>query len=556
MKAKYLFSGILAAGMLFTACNDELDIEKKGNLGSPETYYTTDVAANAALAALHANVNRWWGYGLYDLMDNLSDDMYTGGGSSTDYNDKQLVNAYCFSSDNPEIKNVYNAMYINIYDANLILTYVAANENLTPVMKRAISEAYFFRGITYMYLAALWGNAPLVTTLLQPSECTVGNAESREAVYEQAISDLKQAVATGGLATKKGLKGVEFAITNEVATAYLGKAQVYAGKYSEAASTLASVINSGKYDLDPVEEYENLLNNRSDETSSEVMWVRYVDPTSTAPQSYDWSGPQNSAPYYEEHVMRGFRNDLFDWQKGALPNGMECVPSLGDIEPGYGECNPRATLYNDMKKWETENGGDLSRLNATMKDYDYFVSTGNKIGAGKQLFGNEGFFFWKNRFLAEEVIGNYGFGGWNVYINSKFRFMRYAEVLLLAAEAYFQSGNVGAATTELNKVRTRAHETALGTCTFEQIKQEKRFELCIEGCRFIDMVRWGDAASLMANQGKSVPNFDGTKVGVGATHSNGGFQAGKHELLPYPATELLVNPNIAQNPGWAAVLDE
>ena len=552
MKAKYILTALLAMGFMAQSCQDELDIEKKGNLGSPETYYTTDAEVQAGLAMCYSVMNRWWGYQLYDILDNLSDDMYTGGGTSTDYNDKQLINAYCFSSDNPDIKGCYQNLYTIIYNANLILHYVPLNNTtITPVMKQCMSEAYFFRGLCYMYLGAMWGTAPIVTDIMAPSECTVPNAESQNAVYEQAISDFKAAISEGGLVTKKDKNAVEYRITTELAQAYLGKTQVFAGKWSEAASSLAAVISSNKYDLAANEDYENLLNNRSN-GNPEIMFSRYCDPTSTNPQS-DWNAPQGANCYYEEHVMRGWRNDLWDWN--VSPAWPPSIIGLDGMMAGYGECNPRASLYNDMKAWEEKNGGDLSRLNQTMKTYEWVAGTGNVISAGRKLFGNEGYFFWKNRFLSEEILGCYGFGGWNVWLNSNFRYMRYSEVLLLAAEAYLQSGNVAAATAELNKVRERAHETALGSCTMDDIKNEKRFELCIEACRWIDIVRWGDAPALLANQGKSVPQFDGSKTDVGATHANGGFVKGKHELLPFPATEMLVNPNIVQNPGWGGAAE-
>ena len=550
MNAKYLFSGILAAGMLFTACNDELNIEKKGNLGDPETYYTTDEAAMAAISMNYALINRMLPYHLYDLLDNLSDDMYTGGGSSTDYNDHQLINAYAFGSDNPDIKTSYQFLYTLIYDSNLILTYVAANENITPVMKQVISEAYFFRGLAHMYLGAMWGNAPIVTELMQPSECQVANAESREAVYNQAMKDFEDAINYGGLPSKSGKGDIQKRITKELAQAYLGKTAVYAGNWSKATAALGAVIGSNLYDLEPVSNYENLLNNRS-EGSPEILWCRYIT-DSSLPQS-DWNAPQGASNYFEDHVMRGWRNDGFAWGSVYGQGG-----AMGDMEPGYGECNPRADLYNSMKAWELENGAtNTPRLNATMKDYAWMVENGLEMNATYKQFGNEGFWFWKNRFLSEEIIGYYGMGGWNVWISSQFRFMRYSEVLLLAAEAYLQAGEPNKATECLNKVRVRAEETEVGAATMDLIKNEKRFELCIEGCRWIDIVRWGDAPRLLANQGKQVPEFNGKTVNPAAvTHPNGGFQSGKHELLPYPATELLVNPNIAQNPGWAAVLAE
>jgi hypothetical protein len=96
----------------------------------------------------------------------------------------------------------------------------------------------------------------------------------------------------------------------------------------------------------------------------------------------------------------------------------------------------------------------------------------------------------------------------------------------------------------------------LSSVTLNDIKKEKRLELCIEQVRFQDLVRWGDAATVLANQGKQVPVFSGLNsdgsYNVTYPYSNEkyGFKAGKHELLPFPEHEMGVNKNLVQNPGW------
>jgi hypothetical protein len=135
--------------------------------------------------------------------------------------------------------------------------------------------------------------------------------------------------------------------------------------------------------------------------------------------------------------------------------------------------------------------------------------------------------------------------------------MRYAEVLLLAAEAQLQNGNAGKAAEYVNQVRTRAQLPSKGSVTMDDIKTEKRLELFAEGVRYQDLVRWGDAAAKLGTKGQQYPtlvvNGDGTYT-VKWTQQNSadkcGWKAGKHEYLPFPATEVAVNPNIVQNPGW------
>ncbi len=147
--------------------------------------------------------------------------------------------------------------------------------------------------------------------------------------------------------------------------------------------------------------------------------------------------------------------------------------------------------------------------------------------------------------------------------------MRYAEVLLLYAEACAQTGD-NSGLTYLNMVAERAGAPTYSTLTMENVKKEKRFEMFMEGTRFADLVRWGDAATVLKDQGKEVPSFvDPFDPEKGIPHqavvdystayynTTYGFQAGKNELMPYPLGELQLNAyneetgeGIKQNPGW------
>ena len=136
--------------------------------------------------------------------------------------------------------------------------------------------------------------------------------------------------------------------------------------------------------------------------------------------------------------------------------------------------------------------------------------------------------------------------------------MRYAEVLLLYAEACIQSGtNTAEGLIALNEVRTRAGLTDLGTYTLDDLKDEKRAELACEGERYLDLIRWGDASTVLANRGLTTYTFYGyqastTTYDVSEEDFAGasGFKAGRDELFPYPYSEMLLNPNLKQNTGW------
>lgn len=119
----------------------------------------------------------------------------------------------------------------------------------------------------------------------------------------------------------------------------------------------------------------------------------------------------------------------------------------------------------------------------------------------------------------------------------------------MAAEAQLQAGNTAKALNYINQIRVRAKEEPLTSVSLSDIKMEKRLELCNEAVRYQDLIRWGDAKSALADQGKQVPAFTGDAVQWNWQNTKYGFQD-KNMLLPIPLKELELNPNMVQNAGW------
>jgi hypothetical protein len=510
---------LLAAG--FSACEDNLDIPKHGNLGSMEDFYKTDADAEAALVAVY---NAWaGGYMNWYLTKNaLSNDVWAGGNDRGDNADLHYLNEYTFGTEHGYIEQLYSGFYSIIYNANLIV------ENVSPdsyVKNRAIAEAKFFRAWAHFELVSLFGIAPVIDHVLQSDEYrqATGSPEQTWAFVEK---DLTEAINSGALPSKSGKDDATTTIrvTKEVAQAILGKAYVFQKKWGEAATMLDEVIASGKYDLYRGD-YGNVLKMVAN-NSCEAMLEQQV--------RYDVNNPT----FAILSVMVGWRVDKM--------NTSAVNPAFADLgyDSGYGQMQPTKSLYDAFVAREGENG---YRLMQTMITSDFLK---NVIGITikETIHGNEGYFFWKNRTLkSESVIDVPGFRGFQAVNN---RVMRYAEVLLLAAEAHLNGGDASKAANYVNQIRTRAHLAPLGSVTMDDVKAEKRLELCAESVRFQDLVRWGDAPAVLGNQGKDVMGFNGTNSVVQYSNSEYGFKAGKHELLPIPAKERMVNPEMGQNPGW------
>ncbi len=506
--------------LMTVSCSSELDIEKHGNMGSMDTYYTTDENINSASASLYLSVRSNY-FTWYFLKNLLSDDVWCGGGQRGDNGEMEKLNEYNFDTNHGSIEGVYSGLYSIIYKANLIIDMT---EGETAVMKRAINEAKVFRAWAHFELVSLWGTAPKVDHLLDPSEYRQANSTAADtwAFVEQ---DLTEAIASGTLPSKSSVNDQETGIrvTKEFAQALLGKAYLFQGKYSEAASMLDNVINSGKYALF-TGEYDaqfHAANNNNCESVFELQ------------KRYDTE--QMWTQFDMTFLMQGWRSDKLKYKGDAAS-----VLATGT----YGFLNPRKSLYDAFVAWE---GADGYRLNKSVMTYQQLNDFGVTISGSNAVYGDEGYFYWKNQSLKEDCVVDQTFFQGMQFINLKI--MRYAEVLLMAAEAQLQAGNSSKALQYINEIRTRAKETPLTTVTLNDIKTEKRLELCLECVRYQDLVRWGDAKTAMAEQGKQVPAFTTDGVQWNWQNTVYGFQD-KNNLLPIPLKELELNPNMQQNPGW------
>ncbi|MDR0940510.1 MAG: RagB/SusD family nutrient uptake outer membrane protein [Mediterranea sp.] len=521
MKIRY-YIAMLALALFPTSCESELDIEKHGNLGGMDQFYQTDADAESAAAAIYLSWRDAF-YNWYFVKNAMADDAWAGGGARGDNAEIEQLNEFTFGTEHSLIAGLYTNLYAIIYNANLVLDNVADD---TEVKRRARAEAKYFRAWSHFELVTLWANAPAIDHVLNSSEYRQPNG-TPETTWLLIETDLTEAIASGTLRSKTGVNDAETGnrVTKQAAEALLGKAYVFQEKWPEAQQTLDNVINSNLYDLYQGD-YGDVLRMVSNNNSESIIEAQIRFDT-------------NNAYFNFYNLMVGWRFDQMD--AGAVN------PAYADIatDAGYGFMNPRKALYDAFVAREGANG---YRLNQTMKPYDFLRDEINlPIRSGSTVYGNEGYFYWKNRILlSESIMGYPNFRGWQA---ANLRVMRYAEVLLLAAEAQLHGGDAGKALRYVNRIRTRAQLPELGSVTMDDVKIEKRLELCDEGCRYQDLVRWGDAESALSQQGKEVKSFNGTQASVAFTNSTFGFQA-KHRLLPIPGREIMLNENVTQNEGW------
>jgi tetratricopeptide (TPR) repeat protein len=485
-----------------------------------DTYYTTDENINTATASLYLEMRSFY-YNWFFTKNLLSDDVWAGGGQRGDNGQMEELNEYSFDTNHSMIESVYSGLYGIIYKANLIID---KTEGDTPVMNRAINEAKVFRAFGHFELASLFGTAPVVDHLLEASEYRQANGTATE-LWACVEKDLTEAIGSGTLPSKSSVNDQETGIrvTKEYAQAMLGKAFLFQGKYAEAASMLDNVINSNKYALFEGE-YDAQFHAAANNNCESLFELQKRNDAEQLWNTFDFV-----------HIMQG-------WRTSVLSYG---VPAVMELALGtYGFINPRKSLYEAFVAWE---GADGYRLNKTIMNYDQMTAYGVSVQPGAAVYGNEGYFFWKNQSLREDCITDMSYFQVGQFIDLKV--MRYAEVLLMAAEAQLQAGNASKALQYINEVRARAKETPLTAVAMNDIKTEKRLELCNEAVRYQDLIRWGDAKTAMGEQGKQVPAFTGTDIQWNWQNTKYGFQD-KHMLLPIPLKELELNPNMQQNAGW------
>jgi starch-binding outer membrane protein, SusD/RagB family len=362
----------------------------------------------------------------------------------------------------------------------------------------------------------MFGGVPLVLTVPtgptnQDSAFYVRATDS--AVYNQAIlPDLRFAVANLPL---KSATDVGRA-TKGAAETLLAKVDMYLKNWQEADSLTTDVIGSGQYQL--VSDYSTVWRQAGDNSSESIFEVEtgiYAAADYGIPEYVEFQGPRqdngmgspttpwSNPGFYQPTSDDGFGFDMPSANLVAAyePGDLRQAATIINLPPS----SPPDTLFD---------GFVVPSLQGIQTYYNY-KAYHSQIPTGGSLPQIE--VFDGNRSLCQK----------NVHL------LRYAEVLLIKAEADFNLGNTGSAMLYLNMVRARAGLQPATSVTQTTIWNERRVELAMEHDRFWDLVRQGRAAQVMIASGKT------------------GFVAGKNELLPIPSTEIsLSGGQLKQNPGY------
>ncbi len=508
MKTYKLLSIIaLTIVVVIVSCKDDyLDVPVNGTL-TPETFYQTDGDANAAVMAAYDILtwnNNSWGWCAPVFVKTLpSDDGTCGGAAANDQPDYNSIDKYTFDSSNSKIEGLWSLAYYGIYRCNLVINNVEADSD---VKRRVIAEALALRAFYYMDIAAFFGGGPLLTEIPDnPDEYNQARV-APSTMYAQIEADLTAAIAD--LPVKSAYADSEkFRMAKGTAQALLGKAKLYQGDYAGATQAFNEVINSGEYALAP--DFASVFRAEGEFGSGSLLEAVF-----TSDVGYNWGTNPWDLGQDERTWEANMHIQLMGPREGDFGN------TENGIVEGWGFNYPTTDLADAF-----DAAGDAVRKAATlMSEADYNAAGGDVAG---NSYDYEGYVRLKYGTYPSEsnevsVPQNYG---------TNWRLLRYADVLLMAAEAAAFSGDEGTAQDLINQVRARVELepiTASGDALVTALQTERRLELAFEGHRFIDLVRWDIAENVLADDG---------------------FEA-KHKLFPVPADEIVRAPALDQNPGW------
>ena len=571
----------MAGAALFAACSqDRLEIPQKGTV-TIETFYQNDADAEAALVAAYQgflwNICTKEGGNIYApfhaCLNLCGDDMYAAGEFFGDNDFMGAMNEFRYDNGSEVVRNAYCNIFYAMYYSNLVIENF--KDAQTPIQKRAVAEARVLRAYMQMILTIGWNCPPLVDHVLAATDLPANYGNNDAASHKELLmwcaKECEEAEANLDERASTSDKDGAVKVTKGFANAVAGKAYLFAGEYDKCKTALKKVIDSGKYALVPGERYWENFHIEGD-GNEEKIFEANLELNSNVPV---WWDIVNRSTWMEANIWN-WRSDHF------VANPSTTYSSID----GWGGCGVPESFANEMVN---NDGEDSYRLKATIipitdvvyntvyniEDIDKLTleqkKTSDKVGIGlKGLYGQSFYLPLKPVCRINDLAGP----GQNIRVNN-FVIMRYAEVLLMYAEACLQTGDAASAKTYINQIQQRAgSKTISETVDMNVLKREKKLELWLEGCRWFDMVRWGDTDGAK-NAGQNVTvlydklsrpaassdenvkyNPKDDRFYLVTTHAAKdrgdkiGFVAGKHEYFPFPNTVTSKNPNLIQNPGW------
>lgn len=503
-----IIASTLTAATFFAGCSKNfLEVQPQGQ--TTEVLALTDPDAAAKLVGGVYNTLYLGGFGsttvgfLWALSNDVASDDSEKGSTPGDFSPLGEIDNFTHTPNNFIFNNIWSGHYSGIVAANKAIDILGKSTIEASAKNRLIGEARFLRGLYYFNLVRFFGGVPKIISVPLPSE---GNSDplntrvSAAEIYAVVLEDLQFAVDNLPL---KGDAATQLGRANKgAAQAYLAKAYLYQKNWQKVFDLTNAVITSGKYAL--VNDYGLIFREKP---------VGGQGGTNNSESIFEVQTGVNAA---ENGVSLLFSN-------GQGPRGRG-----GWNDLGFGFNSPTTDLVSVYEGGDTRKNSTIIFINPT--------AAGNSPGTvlwdgfripSKDSVENERYSYKPyHSTIAEspQVTNNKDSKPKNI------RLMRYAEVLLMYAEAAAMLGNADGVN-KLNQVRSRANLPAT-TLSQANVWKERRTELAMEQDRFLDLVRQGRAGTVLRAHGKA-------------------FVDGKHELFPIPQAQRdLSGGRLTQNNGY------
>ena len=557
---KKLIYTLAAAAALTTmaSCDDFLTEEIRGT-ENLDTYFGSADEVNSYVGGCYYEIAKgggWWQiYNTWLLSDMTTDDLWDGNTTQDDgYQD--ITHFMPNAPTNGIIQNFWGARYQGITTCNIGIARIPSAPMDETLRDQRLAEVRFLRAFFYFDLVRNFGGVPLVTDFTGSTEGI--ERSSAEECYKFIEDELKAVVAV--LPQRSAYAASDMGrATRGAALGILGKAQLYQGKWEEAKATLKTLIDEGEYELLP--------------NFGDVWSVKYNNSKESIFEVQQMYGGDQYALGGALTVVTGCRNGVGDgWSWGQPTSDLEnAFIAAGDTE---------RLRWTIIKTACTEIAGE--------NDFQKFIDnnsavckiTDAKFEGFKEDFGwtdetyNTTYIIDPSQHKSARIIRKYFLpleDRPEIYNIDKIplnhRVLRYADVLLMYAEACAETGDNANAQSALNEVRARvglAPVTSTGTLLRDAVRAERRLELAHEQCRLYDLRRWDcengkkmmsnvfgpDGSFVKYNTGDNADMYE--KWNQGEPSSKGTrFSESRDLLWPIPQYEVQhSNGAIVQNPGY------
>jgi len=508
-------------------------------------YSVLDGENNSGGADWHKAGDNWW-------IDVISDDAHKG---STDGDQSDLFSLETFDwpTSNAYLFGKWKAIFAGINRCNTVIDFIGKIEGIDFSEKEA--EARFLRAHFNFELQKMFVNVPFIS--LENFQNTEFNQPNSGSIWTQIEADFQFAI--DNLPATQSDVGRPTSMT---AKAFLGKIKLYQSKWSEALTLLNEVINSGTYSL--LSEFADNFRIAGDNSVESIFSIQF---TADPGQSYNgnrggtlnWAGPFSCCGFYQP------TQDLVNAYQTVAGLPLLDTFNQTDVANDYG--------INSNEAFVLHTGELDPRLDYTVGrrgiEYNGYGLHPGKEWVRSAFIDISGPYTAKKSIYQQSETGNQGTGAWGQQRSGiNYHIMRYADVLLMAAEAAVETGDNTMALGYVNQVRNRAKNMtyvqneagttdaanysiepyasfADQTIARKAVRFERRLELGMEGHRLFDLRRWGNGAEIMnayaTNESRTITSF----AGDSRTYE------GKHDMFPIPIDAIDLSGGIlTQNPGF------